>query len=242
MGIIQRFGDAVDPASPAHDPGPVGLPIRLTRACVRVLSVTGVGLSLFSAPTMRIPVGASDDTAETAERLEFTVADGPCFTAHRTGRPVNAPDSVIAQRWPLFYDQLVTRTPIRGILATPLPGGLTGLGVLDLYVDRPGDLAGIDQDQVQAVAGYIAQQLTTEPLFPDFRNGPPWQGALWSQNPAARARGNVLMAMGMISVALGLPLDDALAVLFAADRTVDATASDVVHRTLPPTALALDTP
>jgi hypothetical protein len=29
---------------------------------------------MFTAPTMRIHVGASDDTAATAERLQFTVA------------------------------------------------------------------------------------------------------------------------------------------------------------------------
>jgi hypothetical protein len=35
---------------------------------------TPPGISMFTAPTMRIHVGASDDTAATAERLQFTVA------------------------------------------------------------------------------------------------------------------------------------------------------------------------
>ena len=67
------------------------MPIRLTKACVQVLPITGAGLSLFSAPTMRIPIGASDDTATAAERAQFTVAQGPCFDAHQTGGQVWPP-------------------------------------------------------------------------------------------------------------------------------------------------------
>ena len=244
MSIVQRFRDAVYTASVPVDTGPAGLPIRLTKACVQVLPVTGAGLGLFSAPTMRIPIGASDDTAATAERLQFTVADGPCFAANHTRQSVIAPVAAIARRWPLFHDQLVTRTPIRGILSSPLPDGLDKVGVLDLYVNDPEDLATIDHDQVAAVAGDIAGQLTAEPMFPDFRNAPPWDGPLWLANPHAGARGNVLLAMGMLSIALDLRMDDALAALrahaFAHGQTVDATASDIVHRTLPTTALAID--
>ena len=245
MGIVERFRDAVRDVTVLEDAGPAGLPIRLTKACVRVLPVIGAGLSLFSGPTMRIPVGASDDTAATAERLQFTVAEGPCFTANHSGLPVIAPVAAIARRWPLFHDQLVTRTPIRGIMATPLPGGLTGVGVLDLYVEEAGDLADINEDRVEAITGCIAQALTAEPMFPDLRTASLMGGPLWLDNPNVRSRGNVMLAMGMLNVALGLPMGDALAALrahaFTAGGTVDATAFDIVHRTLPTTALAIDT-
>jgi hypothetical protein len=193
---------------------------------------------------MRIPVGASDDTAATAERLQFTTAEGPCFTANRTRQPVIAAYTLIAQRWPQFHDQLVTHTPIRGVLSTPLTDGLAGVAVLDLYVHHPADLAAIQLKQLQPVTRYITDSLTAEPMFPDFRSGPPWDGPLWSANPTAGARGNVMLAMCMLSVALGLGLDDALAAIrahaFTAGRTVDATAADIVHRTLPTNALAID--
>ncbi|MGS0684005.1 GAF domain-containing protein [Nakamurella sp. GG22] len=244
MNIVQRFRDAVRAASVSVDTGPARLPIRLTKACVQVLPVTGAGLGLFSAPTMRIPIGASDDIAATAERLQFTVAEGPCFAANHTRQSVIAPIAAIARRWPLFHDQLVTRTPIRGTLSSPLPDGLHKVGVLDLYVNHPGDLARINHDHVAAVAGDIAHYLTAEPIFPNFRNAPPWDGPLWLTNPQAGARGNVMLAMGMLSVALDLRMDDALAALrahaFSHNQTVDTTASDIVHRTLPTTALAID--
>jgi hypothetical protein len=147
VGIIDQFRLAVAGVQAGEDEGPAGLPIRLSRACVRVLPVVGAGLGLFSDPTMRIPVGASDDTAATAERLQFTVAEGPCFHAHRTGQPVVATETVIADRWPLFHDQLVTRTPIRGILSMPLGDGFSGVGVLDLYCHRSADVWHIDLDR-----------------------------------------------------------------------------------------------
>jgi hypothetical protein len=244
MGIVEQFKEALAGTVVAGDVGPASLPIRLASACVQVLPATGAGLSLFSGPTMRIPVGASDDVATVAERLQFTFAEGPCFTANETGERVIGTETVMAQRWPLFYEQLVARTPIRGVLSTPLTGGLVGLGVLDLYVHDGADLAAIDSDEVDLIVGYIAEALTTEPMFPEFGNGPPWDGPLWAATPQAGARGNVLIAMGMVSVAQGLRLDDALAALrayaFAVDRTVDAVASDVVHRILPTTALAID--
>src|SRR6478752_5593515 len=65
-------------------------------------------------------------------------------------------------------------------------------------------------------------------MFPNFRNGPPWDGPLWLTIPTVTARAHVMMAMaiGMVSVATGLKLDDALAALrahaYAVDRTVDS--------------------
>ena len=74
-------------------------------------------------------------------------------------------------------------------------------------------------------------------MFVHFRNGPPWDGPLWLTNPTVTARTYVMMAMGMISVATGLRLDDALAALraraYAIDRTLDSIAWDIVNRNLP---------
>ena len=61
-----------------------------------------------------------------------------------------ATETVIAKRWPLFYD-LIAQTPVRGILSCPLHDGLSRVGVLDLYVHRSEDLAGIDQAEIGAI-------------------------------------------------------------------------------------------
>ena len=74
MDVVDRFRRALACWEESDEAGPARLPIRLSKACVQVLPITGAGLSLFSAPTMRIPVGASDDTATAAEGAQFTVA------------------------------------------------------------------------------------------------------------------------------------------------------------------------
>lgn len=241
MNVADRFQRALTYWEDSDEAGPARLPIRLTKACVQVLPITGAGLSLFSAPTMRIPVGASDDTATAAERAQFTVAQGPCFEAHQTGGQVVATEPVIAERWPLFYD-LIAQTPVRGILSSPLQDELSRVGVLDLYVPRSEDLAGIDRAELGAITHHITAALMRDDMFPNFRNGPPWDGPLWLTNPTVTARAHVMMAMGMVSVATGLKLDDALAALrahaYAVDRTVDSIAQDIVHRNLPAASLA----
>jgi hypothetical protein len=241
MDVVDRFQRALTYWEDTGEAGPARMPTRLTKACVQVLPITGAGLSLFSAPTMRIPIGASDDTATAAERAQFTVAQGPCFAAHHTGGQVVAPESVIAKRWPLFYD-LIAQTPVRGILSCPLHDGLSRVGVLDLYVPRSEDLADIDPAEIGTITAYITAALMQDDMFVNFRNGPPWDGPLWLTNPAVVARTFVMMAMGMVTVATGLRLDDALAALrahaYAVDRTLDSIAWDIVHRNLPAASLA----
>ena len=241
MGIGDRFRAAFHQLQDTQWVEPAQLPIRLSQACAAVLPVTGAGLSLFSAPTMRIPVGASDATATTAERAQFTVAQGPCFHAHDTGHRIVATEDVIARQWPLFYD-LIVQTPVRGILATPLRDELFGVGVLDLYFDQSDGVTAINVNEVDEIAGIITSALVREEMFPNLRNGPIWNGPLWLNNPTVTSRAYVMMAMGMLSVSSGLTLDDSLAALrghaYAAGRTVDAIASDVVNRVLPTAILA----
>ena len=85
VGITEEFRTAYAQLREAAVAGPELLPTRLAKACTRVLPIDGAGISMFTAPTMRIPIGASDDTATIAERLQFTVAQGPCIDAHHTG-------------------------------------------------------------------------------------------------------------------------------------------------------------
>jgi len=241
VNIGDRFRAAFHRLRDTEWAEPARLPIRLSKACAAVLPVTGAGLSLFSAPTMRIPIGASDEAATAAERAQFTVVQGPCFDAHDTGHRIVATEDVMARRWPLFH-HLIMQTPVRAILATPLRDGLCGVGVLDLYFDQSDDITLIDFAEVDEVAAVITTALIREEMFPNFRNGPIWDGPLWLNNPTVTARAYVMMAMGMLSVSSGLKLDDSLAALrahaYAAGSTVDAVASDVVNRLLPTAILA----
>src|SRR3954447_10060986 len=80
MDVMAQIARLSLPRNYPDVPGPELLPSRLMRSCVQVLPVAGAGVSVFT----RGAGGASDDSAVLAERLQFTVGEGPCLAAHAT--------------------------------------------------------------------------------------------------------------------------------------------------------------
>ena len=230
MSIAEEFTAAY-----AAVPGltrPELLPVRLARACARVLPVAGVGISMFGSDGIRIPVGASDDDAATAERLQFTAAEGPCLDAQILARPVLATESLIARRWPDFHTGLVARTPYRAVAAIPWPSTLRGAGTVDLMFHHSRDLADLDFGDADDVVRQVEHTLDSDRAIAFSPAGP---GPAWLAGPAANARNAVFIAMGMLNIALEVPAPDALALLrghaYATGRTVDDIARDITdHR------------
>ena len=101
MDLTQEFAARVT-AAESELPGPELLPLRLARACAQVLPVAGAGLSVYFSADRRLPLGGSDQAAGIAERLQFTVGEGPCLTAHSTGNAVLADEDELRTRWPMF--------------------------------------------------------------------------------------------------------------------------------------------
>jgi hypothetical protein len=213
-------------------PGPELLPVRLARACAELLPVAGAGLSVFFAPDRRLPLGGSDPIADTAERLQFTVGEGPCLTAHGTGQPVVADEDALRERWPAFHDALVARTPIRGIISLPLHGALHDIGALDLYLQPPGQVRDLGLADALAVTTALsdcfAAAMDSEPRT---ESGPSWLDA-----PAAGRRAMVWQAVGFVSTGLEMQSTDALAVLrahaFVHGLDLDDVAGSVLERRL----------
>jgi hypothetical protein len=196
-------------ASAADLPGAELVPERLARAAAAVLPVDGAGISLFFASDRRLPLGASDDQSAEAERLQFTVGEGPCLSAHATGRPVIADQAVLRSRWPAFYDSLVTRTSIRGIISLPLEDEFRGFGALDLYVAPPRDVRAVTLcDALTVAAEVVGTFWATRGQASIQADGPAWLDA-----PAAERRARVWQAMGFVNAGLGVTSPDALALL-----------------------------
>ena len=208
MNITEQFATAVA-AQAADLPGPELLPVRLARAAAEVLPVDGAGISLFFAPDRRLPLGASAEAYAEAERLQFTVGEGPCLSAHASGRPVIAEEHDIATRWPAYHDALVTRTPVRATISLPFQDALHGMGALDLYLVPPGD--------VHAVTLYDALTVTREVESLFHRAGRPagQDGPAWLDAPAVERRALVWQAMGFLNAGLHMSSEDALDLLRA---------------------------
>jgi hypothetical protein len=244
MNVRERFRELVA-RQPAQFVAPELLPVRLARAAVDIApAVHGAGISVLAPGGVRIPIGASDPHAATAERLQFTFGEGPCVQVARTGRPLFADAARFAASWPLLYQELRTRTPYRAVLSLPLRRGSWPFGSVNLNLaDDPAE--GIPPETwstARTVADEIGTTLTT---IPPGRDGdastPPARDETddpaWLNSPPAQRRQQVWIAIGMLSVQLGLNPADALAELraltFTAGLDLDQYAADLVNRRTP---------
>ena len=238
MDLAQEFAAQVT-AAERDLPGAELLPDRLARACAAVLPVDGVGLSVYFSADRRLPLGASDPTAATAERLQFTVGEGPCLTAHATGMPVLADEAELQARWPGYHDVLVSHTPVRGVISLPLHGGLEDVGALDLYLNAPGDIRVLGlADSLTVTAALSDAFAAAMAAEPHTEEGPAWLDA-----PGAGRRAQVWQAVGFVNMGLELPSPDALALLrayaYGHDEELDDVAEGVLERRLTLAELAM---
>ena len=221
MSIADRFAEEVRAAGRCGLDGPDLLPERLVRAAAGMLPVAAASLSLLEGGDKRVPLGPSSADAALAERLQFTVGDGPCMMAARLGEPVFSSEDDLARRWPQFAEQLFERTPYRAVVAFPLLQALSGQGALDLYVRQSERLAQIDVFEAMAVGELISASLSDAAVFSDWSVD---VGPDWLQAPPARRRARVWRAMGRLCLQLDIEGPTALDLM--RDYAL-ATASDI---------------
>jgi GAF domain/ANTAR domain len=208
--------------------GGADLPDILVCLCARTLPVSGVGLALMTDDGPAGTVAASDRGALQLEELQFTLGQGPCVEASRTGHPVLAPDlaGTSARSWPQFVAG-AEAAGLRAIFALPLQVGGIRLGVLDLYRDTPGELS---PGELAAALSFAdaATQLLLDLQAQDTERGIPPPHAL----AVLDDRAEVHQATGVVSVRAGVSLAQALALLraraYAEDRPIGDLARDVL--------------
>lgn len=202
------------------------LPGRLCAECLSALPVSGVGVTLVTAEgPYGIVLAATDRRSRQLEELQFTLGEGPCVDAARTGHPLLHPDLPTAgpTRWPKFCKAALP-VGIRAVFAFPLSAGTLRLGVLTMHRDTPGRLTRVELAEALA----FAEAATAVLLHLRERSDLVRAGA-------ARMPAEVDHAIGMITVQLGVSLAEALLRLrahaYATGRTVADVAADVVgHR------------
>lgn len=89
-------------------------------------------------------VCATDEGSARIEELQFTLGEGPCVDAVRTGAPVlvpnlGEPNDLNVDRRPGFMEG-AGAAGVRAVFAFPLRVGAINVGALDLYRNRPGAL------------------------------------------------------------------------------------------------------
>ncbi len=187
---------------------------RLCVAATHDLRLSGVAVTLMTSGGFQAVAGASDDDSRTLEELQFSLGEGPGCDAFGTGRPVLVPDLESAfGRWP-GYAPAVFRAGIRAVYAFPLQLGAMRFGGLTFYTGRTSTLGA-----PELTLCMIFAEIATELLLENSTGGPTdganngtgdgfGEGGLRS---AIHFRTEIYQAQGMVMVALGVSLVEALA-------------------------------
>jgi hypothetical protein len=187
------------------------------RVCVAVcegLGMDGATLALLTDTPSRQLLGASDDDALTLEDIQFTLLEGPCITAARTGEPVAVHDlRHDVTPWPLFGATLRERLPdVVSVYALPLFFGDYVLGTVDLLALRPHALGEAELEQASQVADAVtASLMTTRKMLLTGSRAPAWE-------PQAVVRAHwfdTARAVGALAARRGVSREDALALMRA---------------------------
>ena len=219
---LRHHTDIVDPLA------------RLCRACVQLLPVDGASVSLMTGTDDRETLFASDAIVDHIETLQFSLGEGPCFEAFTSRRPVLITDLAAypATAWPVFAVQMADQ-PVGAIFAFPLLHGAARVGAMDLYRTHPGWLTTEELAIALQIADIAASALIGPgALEPGVDLDEAWLAAL----PFHREQ--VHQATGMLIAEHRIPASQALALLrgysFAAGRSVEEVAADLVGRRLHP--------
>ncbi|HEY0868764.1 MAG TPA: GAF and ANTAR domain-containing protein [Acidothermaceae bacterium] len=208
-------------------------PEQICHLCTQRLGISGAGLSMVTPTGARGIVCSTDEVSARIEDLQFTLGEGPCFDAARSGSPIlisdlDETDDLAIERWPTFLAGAIA-AGARALFVFPLRVGAISVGALDLYRDRVGDLTADELPAALMAAAAAAIALLR------FEVG---RAAIFSDNPDAMVgyQFQVHQATGMIQVQLGVSTDEALVRLraraFALGRPLVAVATDVVERTI----------
>lgn len=202
----------------------------MCREALVAVDVDGAGLSMMTSAGHRGTVCATDEVARQVEDLQFTLGEGPCFDAFTGGEPMfieEIKDSLAAEggRWPIF-SKAVAAVGVEALFAFPLLIGAIPLGALDLYRRRPGPLT-----QVQLRAAWRVADAAAEALL-DVRSGRAMDLPADTAPTGASYRLEVHQATGMVSVQLGVSMEEAFlrlrAYAYARDLHIDDVARTVV--------------
>lgn len=130
--------------------------------CRAEANADGVGLAVISSEGVPEPVFVSDAGARLIEDLQFTLGEGPCVDAVRSGSPVLLDDvravTDATRRWPAFTKEAES-SGVRAVFAFPVQVGAIALGTLDLYRARPGTLGAAELAAVLRTVDRIASVL-----------------------------------------------------------------------------------
>jgi len=215
-----------------------GLRAGVVDACAVAVAearVSGAGVSVMTRTQSARVVCVTDDVSARVEELQLTFGEGPCVDAYASGSPVLSPDlraRSASRRWPAFAPA-AEEVGAAAVYAFPLQVGTIRVGVMDLYHREPRSLEPSELRDALVLADTATLLLLGREASSDALAGD-GSGDLLSEREGYRAE--IDQATGMVSVQLGVGVDEAFLRLrahaYARDRSLTAMARDVVARRL----------
>ncbi|MET8764039.1 GAF and ANTAR domain-containing protein [Lentzea sp. NPDC004782] len=201
-------------------------------ACAASVGARGVGLTLARGRGRDEPVCSVGPGTDELEEMQFTLGEGPAADAAARRSPVLVADLAgpeSGHRWPMFA-RAAARHGVRAMISVPLRAGAIEVGVLSAYLTERGVLS---DDRVADVLVYADAAML---LVLSAADGIATGQRTSTGNGFDERRAEVHQAAGMISVQLGVGVEEALVRLrahaYAQDRRLVDVARDVVERRL----------
>ena len=204
---------------------------RLCDVAAEVTAMSGAGVMLLAEGRPQASICTTDRVSSLIEELQYTLGEGPCLDAHRTGTVTAEPDlaGTGSGRWTAFSPPAIS-AGARAVFGFPIRIGTVRLGALNLYRDRPGPL----NDDQHADALVMADVAARAVLAAQADALPGQLGASLQIDTDQWLV--VHQAAGMVSIQLDITVEDALVRIRAhaigTDRLVTDVAHDVVERRL----------
>ena len=210
----------------AQPPGPPEL--RLCTAATELLDAAGVAVSLGSSGDLSesgLQTVCATDEGRDPEARQFDLGEGPSYTAHRTGWPVQVPDLELDDRWPAFAEA-AAGLGLRAVFAFPLRSGTVSLGALTLYEFVAGELTADQFADALVVARFALN------LFTSLQAGRPPDELDQVFTDTLTSSVEVHQASGIVSVQLGISVGAALAMLRARAYAESSSLTDVATQVI----------
>jgi hypothetical protein len=205
------------------------------RACARALGAEGVAVSLLvGADRTAEPLWVHPELSARFEELQFTLGEGPGPEAVRTGSPVLEPDleRVRPERWPVLLPA-ARDMGVQGVCGFPLGIGAIRVGVLTLLCGGDRRISEQQFGDATALATVLTGAFLNGNGHVDGTARGPDRMPAW---PTGLNRPVVHQATGMVSVQLGVSIQEALLRLrahaYGSERPLGEVAEDVVARRL----------
>lgn len=223
----QRLDELLRRERPANEHGTTAALDRLCCVACDDLMLLGAAATLMPGLGAHVVSAASSAATRHLEEAQFDAGEGPTQGAFTARRPVLvgdlAGDGLL--RWP-GWARVALNAGVCAVYAFPLHVGATSFGVLTLYVDGTPKL-----DTAGLQTALIFAEIATEIVLDGSAPGEDHE-VQRDIDAALDTHAQVFQAQGMLMVALGVSLPEALARMrahaWATEQDLTTLAGDIV--------------